>query len=125
MRVFILLFNAGTDNEGIHTLQTGDRHKILMFETEDDATRFALLLEAQDFPPATVEAIDSRDIEEFCRQADYDWELVEDGRLAIPPQENVLETDWELDKPPAAKEPETEMPSDELERIRRQLEGLL
>ena len=125
MRVFILLFNARTNNEGIHTLQTGDRHKILMFETEDDATRFALLLEAQDFPPATVEAIDSRDIEEFCRQADYDWELVEDGRLAIPPQENVLETDWELDKPPAAKEPETEMPSDELERIRRQLEGLL
>jgi hypothetical protein len=125
MRVFILLFNARTDNEGIHTLQTGDRHKILMFETEDDATRFALLLEAQDFPPATVEPIDSRDIEEFCRQADYDWELVEDGRLAIPPQENVLETDWELGKQPAVKEAEAEMPSDELERIRRQLEGLL
>ena len=125
MRVFILLFNARTNNEGIHTLQTGDRHKILMFETEDDATRFALLLEAQDFPPATVEAIDSRDIEEFCRQADYDWELVEEGRLAIPPQENVLETDWELDKQPAAKQTETEMPSEDLERIRRQLEGLL
>lgn len=125
MRVFVLLFNARTDNEGIHTLQSGDRNKILMFESEDDATRFALLLEAQDFPPATVEPMDSRDIEEFCRQADYGWELVEEGKLAIPPPENVLDTDWELGQQPATKETETEMPSDELERIRRQLEGLL
>jgi hypothetical protein len=29
-----------------------------MFEAEDDATRFALMLEAQDFPEATVEAMD-------------------------------------------------------------------
>lgn len=125
MRVFVLLFNARTDNEGIHTLQSGDRNKILMFENEDDATRFALLLEAQDFPPATVEPMDSRDIEEFCRLADYDWELVEEGRLEIPPQDNVLETDWELGKQPADKETETAMDSDDLERIRRQLEGLL
>ncbi len=49
MRVFVLIFNAGTDNEGIHTIRVGDRNKILMFESEDDALRFALMLEAQDF----------------------------------------------------------------------------
>jgi hypothetical protein len=125
MRVFVLLFNARTNNEGIHTLQTGERHKILMFQDEDDATRFALLLEAQDFPPATVEAMDSQDVEEFCRQANYEWELVEEGRLEIPPAENVPDTDWELGHQPAVKEAETELPSDELDRIRRQLEGLL
>ena len=50
MRVFVLLFNARTENEGIHTIQLGDRNKVLMFESEDDATRFGVMLEAQDFP---------------------------------------------------------------------------
>jgi len=49
MKVFVLLFNPGTENEGIHTLSMGDRHLVLMFEDEDDAIRYSLLLEAQDF----------------------------------------------------------------------------
>ena len=61
MRVFVLLFNAGTENEGIHTIRIGDRNKVLMFESEDDANRFALMLEAQDFPPPSVEEIDSEE----------------------------------------------------------------
>lgn len=131
MRVFVLLFNARTDSEGIHTLQTGDRHKILMFETEDDAIRFALMLEAQDFPTPTIEVMDSREIEEFCRQADFDWELVEAGRLAIPPEESVEQSDWELGKQPDSGGTKTETASDselsqaELDSIRRRLEGLL
>lgn len=118
-RVFILLFNAKTDNPGIHTIRIGDRNKVLMFESEDDATRFALMLEAQDFPEATVEAMDSDEIEEFCQSADYDSELIEAGMLAMPPETNVEQTDWQ-----AEATAETEEISD-LERIRRQLEGLL
>ncbi|NES44991.1 MAG: DUF3110 domain-containing protein, partial [Moorea sp. SIO2C4] len=64
-QVYVLLFNARTENEGIHTIQIGDKQTVLMFEKEDDATRFALLLEAQDFPTPTVEAIDLEEIEEF------------------------------------------------------------
>jgi Protein of unknown function (DUF3110) len=131
MRVFVLLFNARTENEGIHTVQMGDRNKVLMFESEDDATRYALLLEAQDFPTPTVEAIDSEEIEEFCRSADYEWEIIGDGKLEIPPDKNVDNTDWnpegEYSEPEKATETETdsEMPSSELENIRRRLEGLL
>ncbi len=128
-KVYVLLFNARTETEGIHTVQMGERHKILMFESEDDATRYCLLLEAQDFPAATVEAIDSDEIEAFCQQADYDWELVKEGMLAIPPEHNVEETDWRTQKEFRVEElepePASEMPQDELERIRRQLEGLI
>lgn len=129
MRVFVLLFNAGTDGEGIHTLQIGDRHKILMFQSEDDATRYAILLEAQDFPTPSVEAIDSEEIEEFCRQADYDWEIVTEDKLTMPPEQNAENLDWEVDSSPEKKdvysETDPEMSSAELDRIRRQLEGLL
>ncbi|MCC0177883.1 DUF3110 domain-containing protein [Waterburya agarophytonicola K14] len=128
MLVHILLFNAGTENEGIHTIQIGDRNTILMFQDEDDAIRYGGLLEAQDFPEAKVEAIDSEEVEQFCRQADYDWKMVEPGQLEIPPEKNVEELSWEqeeeaqiTDSPPE----EGTIASDELDRIRQQLEGLL
>lgn len=117
MQVYVLLFNARTENEGIHTIQLGDRNTVLMFESEDDATRFALQLEAQDFPDAAVEAIDREEIEEFCRDADYDCELIEEGMLALPPENSVEETDWQVE----GSKPELS----DLDRIRRQLEGLL
>ena len=124
MLVHILLFNAGTDNEGIHTIQLGDRNSILMFQDEEDAVRYAGLLEAQDFPEPKVEAIDSEEVEQFCRQADYDWKVIEPGQLEIPPAKNVEDLNWEQDAPISSEEAES-MPNDELERIRRQLEGLL
>jgi hypothetical protein len=136
MRVFVLLFNARTENEGIHTIQVGERNKVLMFESEDDATRFALMLEAQDFLSPTVEAIDSEEVKEFCQAADYDWELVEnDSALAIPPEINVDETDWKLESQedvaqqilPGNQESQEkpELSNPELDSIRRKLEGLL
>lgn len=129
MLVYILLFNAGTDSEGIHTVQLGDRNTILMFKEEDDALRYAGLLAAQDFPEPKVEAIDSEEVEQFCRQADYNWEIVDSGKLAIPPEKNVEKSDWEkeLETPPTETEAGADetMAEEELERIRRQLEGLL
>ncbi len=124
MRVFVLLFNARTENEGIHTLKDlrSQRNKVLMFESEDDATRYALMLEAQDFPAPGVEAVDEEEIVEFCRSADYDWELVPSGELTLPPESNVEETDWQEDKQQAE---DATMPQSELDRIRRRLEGLL
>lgn len=119
-RVFVLLFNARTENEGIHTIRIGDRNTVLMFESEDDATRFGLLLEAQDFPTATVEAMEAEDIEAFCQKADYGCELITEGMLAVPPETNVEKTDWQAD---ADEAPEPEV--SDLDRIRRQLEGLL
>jgi hypothetical protein len=138
MRVYVLLFNARTDNEGIHTLQLGDRNWVLMFEAEDDATRYALLLEAQDFLSPAVEAIDSDEVADFCAAAGYEYKLVptgfvpsEDRLLLAPPEHNLIETDWQIDQPdsvnPLEPEEETEETADPaaLADIRRRLEGLL
>ncbi len=138
MRVYVLLFNAGTDNEGIHTLQIGGRNLVLMFESEDDATRYALLLEAQDFPLPSVEPIDQEEVEAFCAQANYSCQLVpagyvpqgeHDRLLLTPPETNVEQTDWSPDQPcrqsTADDEAASDLSSADLDRIRRQLEGLL
>ena len=133
-KVFVLLFNARTENEGIHTLRIGERNIVLMFEIEDDATRFGVLLEAQDFPPVTVEAFESEEIEEFCRGAGYEAKLITDGTLMIPPENTVEQKDWDPDNPPEpgsaqaggdAEMSEEDMSKAELDRIRQRLEKLL
>jgi Protein of unknown function (DUF3110) len=137
MRVFVLLFNAGTDNEGIHTIEIGDRNIVLMFEDEDDALRYAMLLEAQDFPEPSVEALDREEIEEFCEEAGYHCELIPenfrpetdyDRLLLSPPESNRDAFDWEKDirRPVVPVDEETsEMSQSELDALRRRLEGLL
>jgi hypothetical protein len=99
MQVYVLLFNAGTDNEGIHSLNANGRNTVLMFEQEDDATRFGLMLEAQDFPPPTVEVFDEADIEDFCDGAGLECKRVPAGTLVTPPDANVERTDWDPDHP--------------------------
>jgi len=133
MQVFILLFNARTDSEGVHTLKVSQpndssglsKDVVLAFEAADDATRYALLLEAQDFPTPTVEEIDRIEIEEFCQSAGLELQFVPGGSLEIPPETNVAETDWqpnvEADDGTSTQVP----PNSDLDRIRRQLEGLL
>jgi hypothetical protein len=125
MRVFVLLFNARTENEGIHTLKVDDQNVVLMFESEDDATRYGLMLEAQDFATPTIESFESEEIEEFCQGTGYQCKLVPDGALAVPPESNVDQTDWHPDGKSAASEKSTEFSDSELEQIRRKLEGLL
>lgn len=139
MRVYVLLIAADTDNQGIHTVKEfgSGRHKVLMFECEDDATRYALLLEAQDFPTPTVEPIDSEEVEAFCRDAGYEAELVKEGTAAptVPPPTNVELDDWEqktapadaetIDEEPDAGDDAREMSDTDLDDIRRRLEKLL
>ena len=152
MRVHVLLFDAGTDSEGIHSLEIAGRTMVLLFENPDDAERYAGLLEAQDFPVPTVEALDREDVDLFCREAGYEARLIESGfvpsndeeRLFIaPPQSNRDVTNWKddavSDEPvsddgvaeqqaaePARQGLETEQESNpELDELRRRLEGLL
>jgi hypothetical protein len=133
MVVYVLLFNARSENEGIHSLKVEDQDVVLMFEAEDDATRFALMLEAQDFPEATVEAMDRQDIEEFCQQAGYQSKIVPVGTLAMPPEQAVNQLDWDPSQPPdsrnrvASSQDDTleSLSDEELDRWRRQLERLL
>ena len=147
MRVHVLLFDAGTDSEGIHSLEIAGRTVVLLFENPDDAERYAGLLEAQDFPVPTVEALDREDVDLFCREAGYEARLIESGfvpsndeeRLFMaPPQSNRDVSNWKDDAvsddgvaeqqgvEPARQGLETEPESNpELDELRRRLEDLL
>lgn len=146
MSVHVLLFDAGSENEGIHSLELNGSTVVLLFEDRDDAERYAGLLEAQDFPMPTVDAIDRREMEEFCASAGYEARFVPSGflpqtaeeRLLIaPPEKNMDVTTWRDQPEPGQEATQTaEAPvapaeepistgNSELEDFRRRLEGLL
>ncbi|MEN9219153.1 MAG: DUF3110 domain-containing protein [Gloeomargarita sp. DG_2_bins_126] len=118
MTVYVLIYNPGTGNEGIHSLKLQGKDTILMFEDEDDALRFANFLEAQDFPVPTVQAIDPEEIRLFCQSNGFDYQFIPVGTLVMPPEQNVAQTDWQ---PEAPQQPA----GDGLDEIRRRLERLL
>jgi hypothetical protein len=138
--VHVLLFDAGSDTEGIHSLELQGRTVVLLFEDPDDAERYAGLLEAQDFPVPTVEALEREEIERFCAEAGYEARHVpagflprndEDRLLIAPPEHNMDVSHWrelaETDTETAvASQAEAQnRPDPELEAFRRRLEGLL
>ncbi|MFM6250222.1 MAG: DUF3110 domain-containing protein, partial [Dolichospermum sp.] len=86
--VYVLLYNVGTDNEGIHTISVDDNHKILLFESQEDAATFVQQLGEQNFPVPSVEAIEYEDILGFCQQQGDDWEFVAQGTNRTPPSQN-------------------------------------
>jgi len=133
MLVHVLLYDAGQDSEGIHSLELSGSTVVLMFENPDDAERYAGLLEAQDFPVPSIEALDREEIEIFCRQAGYEARLVESGfvpktdeerLLLAPPSANRDVTNWQEESESSAT-PDVSDSNDQLDAIRRQLEGLL
>ena len=135
MPVHVLLFDPGSDQEGIHSLELNGRTVVLLFEDRDDAERYAGLLEAQDFPVPTVERLDREEMELFCSQAGYEARFVptgflpqtaEDRLLIAPPERNMDVSLWQEQPEAASALAEASMqPDPELEAFRRQLEGLL
>ena len=138
VRVHVLLFDAGSDQEGIHSIELGGRTVVLLFEDPDDAERYAGLLEAQDFPVPTVEVLDRGEIEIFCNEAGYEARFVpagflprsDDERLLIaPPERNMDVSQWKEQQAAAGtgarEEIASEITDPELEAFRRSLEGLL
>ena len=126
MNVFVLLYNFGTEKEGIHSIELKGRTIVLMFEDKDDAERYCGLLEAQDFPLPSVELINIDEIRDFCNKLDYESKLVEknfvpksaeDRLLISPPQKNIEMENWNQE--------ETKDSNIDLNSIKENLEKLL
>ena len=90
MLVHVLLYEAGTESEGIHSLELKGTTVILMFEDKDDAERYCGLLEAQDFPTPSVEELTRTDIEAFCIEAGYEPRFVEKGFIPRTDEERLM-----------------------------------
>ena len=86
--MFILTIE-GKESEGAYSVTGDDGEQVLyLFEDEDDAIRFALLLEEQDYPEMHVIEVDGKVVIKTCELHDYRYTVISKNDIVIPPEEN-------------------------------------
>ena len=77
--VFVLLYNANTDDEGIHTLDYSNSIQVLLFQKKEDALVYSSRLEEMNFPVPTVSEIDEHEVLQFISDNNYTGLIVGPG----------------------------------------------
>ena len=83
--MFILTVE-GKETEGAYSVTGEDGEQVLyLFEDEDDAIRYALLLEDQNFPEMHVIEVDGKMVIKTCEMHDYRYSVITRNDIVIPP----------------------------------------
>ena len=77
---------AGREQEGAYTVPNDDGDDILyLFQEEDDATRYALLLEEDGHPEMHIIEVEDRVMMKTCEMHGYQYILITPDDIVIPP----------------------------------------
>ena len=86
--MFILTIN-GKEAEGAYSVTDDDREQILyLFEEEDDAVRYAMMLEENGSPEMHVIEIEDEVMIKTCEIHDYRYTIITPNDVVIPPEEH-------------------------------------
>lgn len=85
--MFILTI-ADNEDEGAYAVTDADGEKALyFFEEEDDAERYAGLLEAEDYPEMSVVEVDDDMAIKTCEVYGYNYVIITPNEFVIPPRD--------------------------------------
>jgi hypothetical protein len=83
--MFILTVN-GKETEGAYSVTDDDGEQILyLFEEEDDAVRYAMMLEDNGCPEMHVIEIEDDVMIKTCESHDYKYTIITPNDIVIPP----------------------------------------
>jgi len=83
--MFILTIN-GKETEGAYSVMNEDGEQVLyLFQEEDDAVRYAMMLEEDDCPEMHVIEIEDEVIVKTCEIHGYDYTIITPDDIVIPP----------------------------------------
>ena len=86
--MFILTIN-GKESEGAYSVTDDDGEQILyLFEEEDDAVRYAMMLEENGSPEMHVIEIEDEVMIKTCDIHDYRYTIITPNDVVIPPEEH-------------------------------------
>lgn len=143
--VWVLLFNAGTSNEGIYSLELdsspaaaaeaeaegaeveGALDVVVGWEDEAEAQRYGQMLEAQDMPLPTATRFSTEQIVEWCAESGHLFGIVREGVTVTPPTRNAEQWSWTPNggvDAPAREQLADEAEAAKLRELRQQLERL-
>ncbi len=82
-----ILATSTEDEEGAFSVNDENGNKVLyIFQEEDDATRYGMMLEDEDYPDMSVLEIDDDVIMQVCEMNDYRYTIITPNDIMIPPQ---------------------------------------
>ena len=83
--MFILTLN-GREKEGAYSVlnEEGD-HIVYLFEEEDDAVRYAMMLEEDEFPELHVIEVEDDVIVKLCEAHGYNYTVITQDDIVVPP----------------------------------------
>jgi|TARA_B100000073_G_C23507637_1_gene482372 hypothetical protein len=85
-----ILTLAGKTQEGAYSVTDEHGAQVLyIFEEEDDADRFAMMLEEnKEYPELDVVEVDDELIVQTCELHSYQYAIITKNDLVIPPEDN-------------------------------------
>lgn len=77
----------GKEKEGAYSVIDEDGDKVLyLFEEEDDAVRYAMMLEEDEYPEMHVIEIEDEVMLKTCDLYDYRYTIITPDDIVIPPK---------------------------------------
>ena len=87
--MFILTID-GKEKEGAYSVANEIGEKVLyIFEEEDDATRYAMMLEDEGYPDMTLLEIEEEVLLKTCEQNGYHYTIITPNDIVVPPDVTV------------------------------------
>ena len=84
-----ILTIAGKEKEGAYSVPDGEGDKILdLFTEEDDALRYAMMLEEEDYPEMHVLEVDDEVMIKTCESHGYNYTVITSNDIVIPPADH-------------------------------------
>ncbi len=84
--MMFILTVAGKEREGAYSVRDGQGNQILyLFEEEDDATRYAMMLEDDDYPEMHVLEVEDEIMVKTCKIHGYNYTVITPNDIVIPP----------------------------------------
>ena len=86
--MFILTV-SGKEGDGAYSVTNDEGNEILyLFEDEDDAIRYALMLEDEGYPEMHVIEVEDEIMIKSCQVHGYNYTIITPNDIVIPPQIN-------------------------------------
>ena len=92
--MYLLTLKDRRDDGAYAVLNRYGEKVLFMFEEEDDAERYAGLLEADDYPEMAVVEVDDEVAISMCNMYNYRYVIITADDFVVPPRDNdFIQTD--------------------------------
>lgn len=125
--VWVIVFtNANDNSEGIYSLSIADENIVLAFQDKEEAQRYAMCLEQQEFPSPKITDLETKELSDFCTESDFRLGFVPKGSLISPPEESAIDDldKWRGDHSASDSKGDVGMTQEEIELMKKKLDSL-